>query len=58
MNETLPADLNAAIAMQAAWLQVWVMVLVTANSASAWRPWPYCSALSLQALLWDGYINK
>lgn len=35
MNETMPADLNAAIAMQAAWLQVWVMVLVVVNLAAA-----------------------
>ena len=35
MNETIPADLNAAIAMQAAWLQAWVMVLVIVNLAAA-----------------------
>ena len=35
MNETMPADLNAAIAMQAAWLQAWVMVLVIVNLAAA-----------------------
>ena len=35
MNETMPADLNTAIAMQAAWLQAWVMVLVIVNLAAA-----------------------
>jgi len=35
MNDTMPADLNAAIAMQAAWLQAWVMVLVIVNLAAA-----------------------
>jgi len=35
MNEAMPADLNAAIAMQAAWLQAWVMVLVIVNLAAA-----------------------
>ena len=35
MNETTPADLNAAIAMQSAWLQAWVMVLVVVNLAAA-----------------------
>ena len=35
MNETMPADLNAAIAMQPAWLQAWVMVLVIVNLAAA-----------------------
>ena len=35
MNETMPADLNTAIAMQAAWLQAWVLVLVIVNLAAA-----------------------
>ena len=35
MNETMPADLSAAIAMQAPWLQAWVMVLVVVNLAAA-----------------------
>lgn len=35
MNETMPADLNAAIAMQSAGLQAWVMVLVVVNLAAA-----------------------
>ena len=35
MNETMPADLSAAIAMQAPWLQAWVMILVVVNLAAA-----------------------
>ena len=35
MNETMPADLSAAIALQPAWLQTWVMVLVIVNLAAA-----------------------
>lgn len=35
MNETMPADLGAAIALQPAWLQTWVMVLVIVNLAAA-----------------------
>lgn len=35
MNETMPADLNAAIALQPAWLQAWVMVLVVVNLGAA-----------------------
>jgi hypothetical protein len=35
VNDTLPADLNAAIAMQPAWLQAWVVVLVIVNLAAA-----------------------
>lgn len=34
MTETMPADLNAAIALQPAWLQAWVMVLVIVNLAA------------------------
>ena len=35
MNDTMPADLNAAIALQPAWLQTWVIVLVIVNLAAA-----------------------
>ena len=35
MNETMPASLDAAIAMQPAWLQAWVMVLVIVNLTAA-----------------------
>jgi hypothetical protein len=35
MNETLPGDLNAAIAAQSPGLQVWVLVLVITNLAAA-----------------------
>jgi hypothetical protein len=31
MNETMPADLNAAIATQPMWLQIWIMILVAVN---------------------------
>ena len=34
MNETVPADLNAAIAGQPMWLQAWVLVLVITNLAA------------------------
>ena len=34
MNESMPADLNAAIALQPVWLQAWVMVLVVVNLAA------------------------
>ena len=34
MKEAMPADLNAAIALQPAWLQAWVMVLVIVNLAA------------------------
>ena len=41
MNEDLPANLNAAIATEPAWLQGWVAVLVIVNLASilfvVWR---------------------
>lgn len=34
MNETMPADLGAAIATEPMWLQVWVLMLGVANLAA------------------------
>ena len=34
MNDIAPATLSAAIASQAMWLQIWVMLLVAANMAA------------------------
>ena len=34
MNETMPPDLNAAIATEPTWLQLWVLLLVITNLAA------------------------